>query len=63
MKHHQRAEESLYGHVGVPQPTGSLPIDLDRFINPLECVFSEGTILADPLDVQETSVGLKADPS
>ena len=28
----------------------------------MERVFADGTVLADPLDVQETSVGLEADP-
>ena len=27
----------------------------------MERVFTKGTVLADPLDVQETSIGLKAD--
>jgi hypothetical protein len=39
-----------------------LPINLDRTIDPAKRVFSKGAILADSLDVQETSVGLKADP-
>src|SRR6516225_3590001 len=39
-----------------------LPIKFDRFIDPTKRVFAEAAILADPLDVQETSVGLKADP-
>ena len=60
-KHQQRAEQRLHGHVGEAQAAGPLPIDLDRFIDPVERVFADGTVLADPLDVQETSVGLKAD--
>ena len=39
-----------------------MPIDLDWIIDPVERVFAKGTVLADPLDVQETPVGLKADP-
>ena len=60
-KHQQRAEQRLHRHVGEAQSTGPLPIDLDRFIDTAERVFADGTVLADPLDVQETSVGLKAD--
>ena len=61
-KHQKGAEQGLYGCVGEPQSAGSLSINLDRFINPVECVFSKGAILADPLDVQKTSVGLEAEP-
>ena len=61
-EHQQRAEQRLHGHVGEAQTAGPLPIDLDRFIDPMERVFADGTVLADPLDVQETSVGLEADP-
>jgi hypothetical protein len=52
----------LHGHVGEPQGAGALPSDLDRFVDPAERVFAEGTVLADPLDVQGTSVGVEADP-
>jgi len=38
------------------------PLDLDRFIDPTKRAVADAAILADPLDVQETSVGLKADP-
>ena|SRR6516165_1673301 len=51
-KHQKGAEQGLHGFVSESQTAGSLPIDLDRFIDPVECVFSQGTILADPLDVQ-----------
>ena len=60
-KHQQRAEQRLHGHVGETQGTGPLPIDLDRFIDPTERVFADRAIVAESLDVQETSVGLKAD--
>ena len=60
-EHQQRAEQRLHRHVGEPQAAGPLPIDLDRFIDTAERVFADGTVLADPLDVQETSVGLEAD--
>src|SRR5512135_2884327 len=43
-------------------PTGPLSLDLNRSIDLAERVFADGAVLADPLDVQETSVGLKADP-
>ena len=61
-KHQQCAEQGLHGHVGEAQAAGTLPIDLDRFIDTAERVFADGTVLADPLDVQETSVGVEADP-
>ena len=60
-KHQQRAEQRLHGRVGETQAAGPLPIDLDRFIDTVERVFADGTVLADPLDVQQTSVGLEAD--
>jgi hypothetical protein len=52
----------LHRHVGEGQGAGALPFNFDRFIDTAERVLAEGTILADPLDVQETSVGLEADP-
>jgi hypothetical protein len=39
-----------------------LTLNLDRVIDPMECVLTQGAILADPLDVQKTSVGLEAEP-
>ena len=51
----------MHGHVGEGQTACSLSIDFDRSIDPLERTFANGAILADPLDVYKTSVGLKAD--
>ena len=56
------AEQCLHGRIGEVQTAGPLPIDLDWIIDPVERIFAQRTILADPLDVQETSVGLKAYP-
>jgi hypothetical protein len=57
-----RAEQRLHSHVGEWQAAGPLPIDLDRSIDPMERVFAHGAVLAVPLDVQQTSVGLEAQP-
>src|SRR5262249_20528914 len=61
-KHQKRAEQSLHQHVGEAQGAGALSLDLDRLMDRAECVFADGTVLADPLDVEETSVGVEADP-
>src|SRR4051794_22125293 len=58
-KHQQRPEQGLYRNIGEVQGAGALPIDLDRFIDAAERAFADGTVLADPLDVEETSVGVK----
>jgi hypothetical protein len=58
----QRPERCLHGHIGESQTAGPLPIDLDRFIHPMERVRAHGAVLADPLDVQQTSIGLEAQP-
>ena len=60
-KHQQRAEQRLHRQVGEAQAAGPLTIDLDRFVHTAERVFADGAVLADPLDVQETSIGLEAD--
>ena len=60
-EHHEHAEQRLHCGVGESQPTGTLPVDLDRFVDTAERVFADGTVLADPLDVQQTSIGLEAD--
>ena len=62
MKDQQRAEEGLDRRVGESQTAGPLPIDLDRIVDPVKRALAQGTILADPFDVQETPVGSKADP-
>src|SRR6187455_2588015 len=54
-------EKGLHGRVREAQTAGSLSADLDRLIDTAERVFAHGTVLADPLDVQETSIGLEAD--
>jgi hypothetical protein len=61
-EHQQRAEQRLHRHVGEPQAAGALPTDLDRFIDTAERVLADGTVLADSLDVEKTSVGVEADP-
>src|SRR5512135_3652302 len=60
-EHQHRAEKGLHGRVREAQTAGSLSADLDRLIDTAERVFAHGTVLADPLDVQETSIGLEAD--
>ena len=59
-KHHQHAEERVDDRVGEAQGGGPLTLDGDRSSTG-ERVFADRAIVADPLDVQETSVGLKAD--
>ena len=60
-KHHQQAQERLDDGVGEPQGGRSLPLDGHRPGDPGERRFTDRAVVADPLDVQETSVGLKAD--
>src|SRR3972149_118686 len=51
----------LDARVGEAQGGGPLPLDRDRLGDAGERGFSNRAVVADSLDVQETSVGLKAD--
>src|SRR5262249_23202751 len=53
----QGTEQGWQGKVGEWHPAGMLPLDLDRLIDPAKRVFADAAILADPLDIQETSIG------
>src|SRR5262249_27047085 len=54
-KHQQRTQERLYGSVSETEGAGPLTVDHDGLIDPTEGVLAEGTVLADALDVQQTS--------
>lgn len=56
-EHQKPAEQGLHGRIGESQPAGTLSVDLDQFVDTAERVFADGTVLADPLDVQQTSIG------
>src|SRR5579871_2154041 len=60
-KHQQCTQERLHGAVREAQGASPLFIDRYRLIEPAEGVLAQGAILADRLDVQQTSVGLEAD--
>jgi len=51
----------LYGRVGKGQRAGALTVDRHGLVDLTKRVFAHGAIVADRLDVQETSVGLEAD--
>jgi hypothetical protein len=50
----------LHQRIGETQGTGPLTVNNHRLIDPAERVCADRAILADSLDVQKTSVGLKA---
>jgi len=59
-EHHQGGKEGLHPRVGEGQSGGSLSLHLDRAGDLAKLLFSHSAIMADSLDVQETSVGRKA---
>ena len=59
---HDGREQGLRVRVGVAQGTGALAVLHDRPVHLLERAFAEMTVVADALDVQQTPVGLEADP-
>ena len=60
-KDHQHTEECLDDRVGEAQGGGPLALDGDRAGHAGERDVPDRAVVADPLDVQETSVGVKAD--
>ena len=47
--------------IAEPQRRGSLTIDLDRSDDLIESIFADRAVVAETLDVEQTSVGLEAD--
>ena len=58
---HQQTEQGLDDRVGEAQGGGPLPCDGHWLGDVSERRFADRAVVADPLDVQQTSVGLKAD--
>src|SRR5580704_17490095 len=58
----QQAEQCLHVRIAEPQSRGPLTCDFDGADYLFKCVFANRTIVGYSLDVQETSVGSKADP-
>jgi len=54
-------EQGEHPRVEKPQRRHALPVDDDRPMHPLHCTLGDGTVVADRLDVQQTSIGVKAD--
>lgn len=57
----QRAQERLGPHGSQLEPARALVSHPDRAGARAEGVFADRAVVADPLDVQKTSIGLKAD--
>ena len=58
---HQHAEQSLHARIPETQSGSALSFNLDRPHHLIKRVFATRTIVRHSLDVQKTSVGLKAD--
>src|SRR5918911_2172266 len=57
----QQMPERQHTQVGGAESRGALAVDLDRTVQPVQRLFSHGAVLAETLDLEQTSVGLKAD--
>ncbi len=57
----EEAEQGLHSGIGEAQGGGALLVDGEGLIELLERSFVEGAIMAERLDVEETSVGREAD--
>ena len=57
----EETEQGLHSGIGEAQGGGALLVGGDGLIELLERRFAEGTIMAERLDVEETSVGREAD--
>src|SRR5947208_3479740 len=60
-KHQQGVQERLDPLLPIAQSRDPLILDLNRLVDLRKRRFPQGTVLADLLDVQQTSVGSKAD--
>jgi len=58
---HQGVEKGLGTHFVEAQRRGTLHTDFDGVGHLIESVFADGAVVRDGLDVEQTSVGLKAD--
>jgi hypothetical protein len=59
-KQEQSAEERLHTCVAESESGGTLSFDLEWPVHLIERLFAEEAVVSDSLDVQKTSVGLKA---
>src|SRR5919202_3247898 len=57
----QDGQESLNARVAETKCRGALAVDFDRVYQLIESILSNRTVMGDLLDVQQTSVGSKAD--
>lgn len=60
-KGNECAEQGLHAWIGEAQSRDPLPSNRQRLADLLKGIFSQKAIVADLLDVQQTSVGLKTD--
>jgi hypothetical protein len=57
----QDGEQGLHARITEPQSRSSLTVDFGRTDYSMECVFANRAIVRNFLDVEKTSIGLKAD--
>src|SRR3990172_1903712 len=57
----QRQEQGLHARISEAQASGALPADLLGSLDALERVFAHRAVVAEALDVEQTSVGGEAD--